>query len=231
MVYFILDIETYPLTSDEMGVELSEVCYARRQREELKLKKQGLTQEELIEELKYFQYTKPWFAFIQLIGVLKVAVISGKKTSEFKAFYAPTAVDERALLLDFFSYIREPDSSNAVLYVHFNGLDFDIPFILQRAIKHNIQLSEFNLRNFLNLVRFRTKPHYDIMQIMSSWGRNPISLDLACKFLDIPSSKKTLGGLSLVDYIDSGGNYAQYNKADVLATYECFKRVYKALEY
>ncbi len=71
------------------------------------------------------------------------------------------------------------------LFVGHNILDFDMRFIYQRSIIHQIKPSRD-----IPFTRFRNAPIYDTMQEWSKWGREHASLDMLSKALGIPSPKE-----------------------------------------
>ena len=82
------------------------------------------------------------------------------------------------------------------LFVGHNVLDFDLRFIYQRSIIHQIRPSRE-----IPLARFRNNPVYDTMHEWSQWGREHISLDLARARARNPIAERKsrwLEGLSLL---------------------------------
>ena len=81
------------------------------------------------------------------------------------------------------------------LFVGHNILDFDMRFLYQRSVIHQIK----PLRD-IPFTRFRNAPIFDTMQEWSKWGREHVSLDTLSKALDIPSPKESLDGSKAVSY-------------------------------
>ena len=77
------------------------------------------------------------------------------------------------------------------LFVGHNILDFDMRFLYQRSVIHQIK----PLRD-IPFARFRNAPIFDTMQEWSKWGREHVSLDTLSKALSIPSPKENLDGSS-----------------------------------
>ena len=71
------------------------------------------------------------------------------------------------------------------LFVGHNILDFDMRFIYQRSVIHQIKPSRD-----IPFTRFRNAPIYDTMQEWSKWGREHASLDSLSKALGIPSPQR-----------------------------------------
>lgn len=106
------------------------------------------------------------------------------------------------------------------LFVSFNGLDFDVPFIVKRSMYHGIKPTN---NNFIDLKRFSKWPHFDVKQVMGNWDKFATgNLDMICDFLNIPSPKE--GEVKAADVeqacqdgrIDEVGKYCV---RDTVATY------------
>jgi predicted PolB exonuclease-like 3'-5' exonuclease len=108
------------------------------------------------------------------------------------------------------------------LFVGHNILDFDLRFIYQRSIIHQIKPSRD-----LPFARFRNAPIYDTMQEWSKWGREHASLDTLSKALSIPSPKESLDGSKVYPYYRSGklAEIVEYCKRDVDSTRQVYRRL------
>ena len=110
------------------------------------------------------------------------------------------------------------------LFVGHNILDFDLRFIYQRSVIHQIKPSRD-----IPFTRFRNAPIYDTMQEWSKWGREHVSLDSLTKALGIPSPKENLDGSKVYPYYRAGKlpEIIEYCKRDV----ESVRAVYKRLTF
>ena len=110
------------------------------------------------------------------------------------------------------------------LFVGHNILDFDLRFIYQRSVIHQIKPSRD-----IPFTRFRNAPIYDTMQEWSKWGREHASLDSLSKALGIPSPKENLDGSKVYPYYRAGKlpEIIEYCKRDV----ESVRQVYKRLTF
>ncbi len=108
------------------------------------------------------------------------------------------------------------------LFVGHNILDFDLRFIYQRSIIHQIKPSRD-----LPFARFRNAPIYDTMQEWSKWGREHASLDTLSKALSIPSPKESLDGSKVYPYYRAGklAEIIEYCKRDVDSTRQVYRRL------
>ena len=127
--------------------------------------------------------------------------------------------DEREILQRFWSLATE-----ANLFVGHNVLDFDLRFIYQRSIIHQIKPSRE-----LPFARFRNSPIFDTMHEWSKWGREHVSLDLLSRALGIPSPKECLDGSKVYPYFRAGklAEICEYCKCDV----DTVRQVYLLLTF
>jgi hypothetical protein len=115
-------------------------------------------------------------------------------------------------------------AADANLFVGHNILDFDLRFIYQRSIIHQIKPSRD-----LPFARFRNAPIYDTMQEWSKWGREHVSLDALSKALGIASPKENLDGSKVYPYYRAGklDEIVEYCRRDV----DCVRQVYRRLTF
>jgi predicted PolB exonuclease-like 3'-5' exonuclease len=108
------------------------------------------------------------------------------------------------------------------LFVGHNILDFDLRFIYQRSIIHQIKPSRD-----LPFARFRNAPIFDTMHEWSKWGREHASLDLLSKTLSIPSPKESLDGSKVYPYYRAGkiADIVNYCKCDVDSVRQVYRRL------
>jgi len=113
---------------------------------------------------------------------------------------------------------------DANLFVGHNILDFDLRFIWQRSIIHQIKPPRD-----IPFTRFRNNPIFDTMQEWSKWGREHVSLDNLSKALGIPSPKESLDGSKVYPYYRAGklAEIYEYCKRDV----DTVRQVYRRLSF
>jgi 3'-5' exonuclease len=106
------------------------------------------------------------------------------------------------------------------LFVGHNILDFDLRFIYQRSVIHQIRPSRD-----IPFDRFRNAPIYDTMQEWSKWGREHASLDALSKALGVPSPKESIDGSKVYPYYRSGklAEICEYCKRDVDSVREIYR--------
>jgi predicted PolB exonuclease-like 3'-5' exonuclease len=111
-------------------------------------------------------------------------------------------------------------------FVHYNGLGFDVPWIIKRSMKYGIRPTS---KDFLDRRRFQKYPHFDVQQILADWDRfNIISLELACDFLGVTSPKE--GEIKAKDVAQAFKDgkikqIAEYCLKDVDATHQIYQLV------
>lgn len=108
------------------------------------------------------------------------------------------------------------------LFVGHNILDFDLRFIYQRSVIHQIKPSRD-----IPFTRFRNAPIFDTMQEWSKWGREHVSLDSLTKALGIPSPKENLDGSKVYPYYRAGklAEIIEYCKRDVDSVRQVYHRL------
>lgn len=211
MRYLIFDIETIPLTDLSEPLELE---VARRTKREVE---KGEVQPSEAEVL--VRSVSPFFGRVLAIGMR----LHNDKSGENKDKIISEATEEDTLQA-FFETVNHPASQD-LRYVHYNGLGFDVPFLIIRAAIRGITISSYR---FLNQRRFSYDPHVDVMQFLSRWGREGVSLDLACRSFGIPSPKEgEVKGETVAAAFERGDLEAvrEYVMRDVEATHRLFLKI------
>jgi 3'-5' exonuclease len=127
--------------------------------------------------------------------------------------------DEQEILRGFWNLAADCD-----LFVGHNILDFDLRFIYQRSVIHQIKPSRE-----IPFDRFRREPIFDTMQEWSRWGREHASLDSLTKALGVPSPKENVDGSKVYSYYRSGklAEICEYCKRDV----DSVRQIYRWLTF
>ncbi len=212
MRYLIFDIETIPLP-DLGQVQLAEV--ERRTKRELEWGRS--TDPEAAESL--VRSVSPFLGQVLAVGMRLYSDDSGDIKDKVIC-----ESGEKETLEAFLETINHPASGD-LRFVHYNGLDFDTPFIIVRAAHHGLKITN---RRFLNLRKFYYDNHIDVMQFLSAWGRHPVSLELACASFGLPSPKEgEVTGESVAAAYEAGelDKVAEYVLRDVEATYQLFLKI------
>ncbi len=211
MDILVFDIETIPQQS-----ELSKAQETHLDKQLTKrLGKDYLDDPDYEETKRLIMGTSPYLGEICCIGIKKVL-----SNGQFDNVALKGA--EPDILTRWWGIV----SKHRGQYVHYNGLGFDVPWIIKRSMFHGIRPTS---KDFLELRRFQKYPHFDIQQILADWDRfNIISLDLACDFLGVPSPKE--GEIAAKDvaqaYADGKiDQIAEYCLRDVESTHQVYKIV------
>lgn len=207
------DIETIPQQKPLTDIQQEEL---NRQLEKTFIRNIEWTEEEKNNYRRLIMATNPFFGEIICIGLHKT---DGNQ-------YDSVALigDEEYILNKFWKNI----SNFQGVFVSFNGLTFDVPFILKRSMKYNILPTN---NRFLDLKRFSRNPHFDVKLIIGDWDKYAFgTLRLISDFLGIPSPKE--GGVKAenVEHEYISGNIkdiADYCIKDVEATYSAYVKLNK----
>jgi len=208
----VFDIETIP--NDNISRATEEVLDEKFQKwlsyEDKELS--SLEKENLRNKLRSIN---PYFGKVATVGI-----------------YCPEADKEEGLHLGDFNGEKELLErvwelfNRTDLFITFNGLGFDVPFLLTRSLVHNIIPDN---RNFKTTRRFQRSPHYDTMMILGDWDiRKTPSLRLACEAFGIPSPKEeAVKAENVYDYYLKGDiqKVSDYCVKDVRATYSLFEKI------
>lgn len=125
--------------------------------------------------------------------------------------------DEKEVLENFWELIQGFKGT----FVTFNGLKFDVPYIIVRSEYHGLRPTN---KNFLNKRRFFYYPHFDCYSVVTDWESiRGISLKVACDFFGIRGSKDgEVVASNVAEYVAKGEieKVAEYCNEDVRATAE-----------
>lgn len=216
MSRFTFDIETIPIPVIELPVSLQEE-YVRRQ-----------------EKRKLNNNNQEWDPHPAFNKIVAIALQYHDEKSGFpkdeKEYIARTYAgdDEKVILEKFFKALEQMHAPMPT-FVGYNHLGYDVPVIIFRTLVLGIiPPGGVIWQNFTNLVRYRTSPHYDVMQWLSGW--NPgmsCSLRMACSAFGIDDPKESVDG-SGVEQLAALGDYNEigaYCMRDVHATDQLYVKV------
>jgi hypothetical protein len=162
-----------------------------------------------------------WMVFRPEFGhVVCVAWGVEPPTLEVHTLAARTADQERDLLQQFWQAIAALRGPRC--WVTYNGLDFDLPYLLRRSALLGIEVPVP-----VPLRRYALSEHYDVMQALANWkAAERLPLRIAAR----------LFGLAKADGLDGAGvstawragqveAIAAYCAQDARVTYELFRRL------
>ncbi len=203
-----LDIETIPLR------DLSEYSSA--------------VQEKIFEKIDRRQSHDPKFDynyFASLHGdfgkiiCLSIGFIAEDETIHLKSFWGD---DEKQILLQFNEIIEKHQG----IFVHYNGLNFDAPFILQRMIHHRLAPAG---NGFANLRKFAADPHFDVMMMYYNWDlQKALPLGVLAELYGIPSPKENMSGDRVYQAYKNGewDKIVRYCEFDTATTLNLWRRIF-----
>lgn len=211
MAELVFDIETIPLQSSMTKIQEEE--FSRKFNKYIQ-KNPG---EDPDAARRMLMATNPYYGEIVCIGLLKVDAAENKQEASLIG-------DEKKLLETFWETIQPLHKST--IYVSYNGLDFDVPFILKRSMHYGIFPSNVN---FVNTKKFQKWPHFDVMMVAADFNYfKSITLRMLSEHNGITSPKE--GGVkaeNVEEYYKLGkiNDIAEYCIRDLHATYANYKIV------
>lgn len=204
----VFDIETAPLLADAYTPLQIEIINKKLDNA-LRLRP-NLDQAEEIRKIKSID---PFLGRIVCIGLYS--------PDDDRAIGLHNDANEKDILKNFWKILAEFDGT----FISYNGVKFDVPFILKRSMIHGLLPTN---KNFLNYTSYNSfPPHFDVMLQMA--GRDGyISLETAAEMFGVKSSKT--GGVKAKNVAEAfyGGRTAEiveYCIADTKCTYDVFKIV------
>ena len=166
----------------------------------------------------------PEFGKIRVIsiGQIKFDENSDLVKSNVRSFYGD---DEYTILKEFLGTMQAVFNKNTnVQLIGHNIKNFDMPFIIKRAIINQLQIP--------HQFHFQKKKPWEncIMDTYDIWkfgGWGSASLDLICESLNIPSPKDIMHAVDTTDQYWSGNleKIKEYCEGDVIATMNVMLRI------
>jgi len=209
------DIETLPIDDRDLTPMLIEEL--RDKLEKNKEKKNIEDENQLEMEKNKLKAVTPEFGQIICIG-LKFEF--GKH--EFEGVFLDD--DEEALLTEFWEFLGTVNPKRTQ-FVSFNGLSFDVPYIITRSAVHSVKPT---IKSFLDLRRYQRFPHFDVCELLANWNNlKKRKLSVVCDLLGIGNPKLFANG-SDVSRLHAQGKYDEirtYCLGDVQATYDIYQRI------
>lgn len=129
---------------------------------------------------------------------------------------------ERAALEKFFSLLSDFDRDTDEIVGH-NVLDFDLPFIYQRAAVNGLQVPRL-----VNLAEYTVRGVYDTQRAWWLGQRKMVSLDEIAFALGLQSSKtKEVEGSTVYELFHNGrlADIREYNLKDIRLTRQVYERL------
>ena len=145
---------------------------------------------------------------------------SGRGELETKALTARETGDERRILEAFWDVVK---ASRDWCFVSYNGLGFDLPFLLRRSIYLGVAPT-----TGLPLRPFALESHFDVMRVLSNWERSDtVRLDVVAELLGLAKSPAGMDGSQVLRLWRAGRieEIEAYCLGDVRLVYEVFLKI------
>ena len=157
------------------------------------------------------------------------AVICDENCNFIKVGNYKEGLSEQEIISDFLHYFNKHNPK----LVSFNGRNFDIPLIMLRAMKYNLNASayfeiqnpKYNKSKWENYrSRYSENFHIDLLDCLGSFGAvRAMRLDIVCKMANIPGKFDTSGDdVFRLYYENKIQQINDYCQSDVLNTYWLF---------
>jgi hypothetical protein len=170
------------------------------------------------ERVEHFMTLRPEFGRVVCIGLGHDA--RGQGDLQLKALTARAAEDEPRILEGFWEVVRGRHDWRLVTY---NGLAFDVPFILRRSIYLGVAST-----TTLPTRPFALESHFDVLRALSNWERtDAVRLDVVAELLGLSKSPPGMDG-SQVHGLWQAGRFEAieaYCLGDVRLVYDIFLRI------
>jgi len=205
-----LDIETVPLK------KISEYSESIQQ----KIQERITRRQERDPDFDYTYFASIHADFAKIICI-SLGYIAQNTEIQLKSLSGDNEID----LLTEFNQIIEKHQG---IFIHYNGLNFDIPFIIQRMSYHGIIPKG---RSFSNLRRFSSEPHFDLMMQYYNWDLSrALPLGILAELHGLPNPKNELGGNMVYDAYQKGEwkKITRYCEFDTATTLNLWQKIFLA---
>jgi hypothetical protein len=169
-------------------------------------------------ELERYMALRPEFGHVICIGMGHDG--HGRGELETKALTARAVDDERRILEGFWDVVR---SARDWRFVTYNGLAFDLPYLLRRSVYLGVPPSAG-----LPLRPYAPDSHFDVMRVLSNWERtDAVRLDVVAELLGLRKWPPGMEGSQVLGLWRAGrvDEIEAYCLGDVRLAYEIFLRV------
>jgi hypothetical protein len=172
----------------------------------------------LRQDLDRYMALRPEFGHVVCIGMGHDG--RGRGELETKALTARAVEDEPRILEAFWEVVR---TGRDWRFVTYNGLAFDLPFLIRRSIYAGVSPS-----TGLPLRPYAPDSHFDVMRVLSNWERaDAVRLDVVAELLGLQKWPPGMEGSQVLGLWRAGrlDEIEAYCLGDVRLAYEIFLRV------
>jgi DNA polymerase elongation subunit (family B) len=226
---FVLDIETIPRDLRREPRKIQEYVWARVLRradaaegeprlDEFLARMEDDAFADLRRELERYMALRAEFGHVVCIGMGHDG--RGRGDLETKALTARAVEDEPRILEAFWEVVR---SAREWRFVTYNGLAFDLPYLIRRSIYAGVPPS-----TGLPLRPYAPDSHFDVMRVLSNWERtDAVRLDVVAELLGLRKWPPGMEGSQVLGLWRAGRieDIEAYCLGDVRLAYEIFLRV------
>ena len=166
-------------------------------------------------DLERYMALRPEFGHVICIGMGHDG--RGRGELDTKALTARAVEDERGILEEFWDKGR---SSRDWRFVTYNGLGFDLPYLIRRSIYVGASPTAG-----LPLRPYAPDSHFDVMRVLSNWERtDAVRLDIVAELLGLRKWPPGMEGSQVLGLWRAGrvADIEAYCLGDVRLTYEVF---------
>lgn len=171
------------------------------------------------QRIELYMTLRPEFGHVVCIGLGHDA--RGRGDLEVKALTAHRVEDERAILGGFWDLVRGRREDRR--FVTYNGLAFDLPFLLRRSIYLGVAPT-----TGLPTRPFALESHFDVMRALANWERaDAVRLEIVAELLGLAKSPPGMDGSQVLGLWRAGRveEIEAYCLGDVRLVYEIFLRI------
>ena len=226
---FVLDIETIPRDLRGEPRKIQEYVWERALRREADAGTEVGLDDYLAaaadpalaavrDRVERYMTLRPEFGHVVCIGMGHDA--RGRGDLETKALTARSVADERGILESFWDVVK---ARRDWCFITYNGLAFDLPFLLRRSIYLGLTPT-----TGLPLRPFALDSHFDVMRVLSNWERgDAVRLDIVAELLGLSKSPPGMDGSQVLGLWRAGRveEIEAYCLGDVRLVYEVFLRI------
>jgi DNA polymerase elongation subunit (family B) len=172
----------------------------------------------LRQDLERYMALRPEFGHVICIGMGHDG--RGRGELETKGLTARVVEDEPRILEAFWEVTR---SARDWRFVTYNGLAFDLPYLIRRSIYAGVPPS-----TGLPLRPYAPDSHFDVMRVLSNWERaDAVRLDVVAELLGLRKWPPGMEGSQVLGLWRAGrvDEIEAYCLGDVRLAYEIFLRV------
>lgn len=169
-------------------------------------------------EVERYMALRPEFGHVVCVGMGHDA--RGRGELETKALTAASVAEERTILEGFWELVR---GSRDWRFVTYNGLAFDVPFLLRRSIYLGVPPT-----TALPTRPFALDSHFDVMRVLSNWERaDAVRLEIVAELLGLSKWPPGMDGSQVLGLWRAGraAEIEAYCLGDVRLTYDVYLRV------